>query len=79
MTETECFRDAFRDQLHELSKQPNSKRQNLAVTSSVFLALEASYFSLIVKSQLGKLVLQNYVFLVIQEIEQNCTETWWND
>ena len=23
MTETKCFRDAFRDQLHELSEQPN--------------------------------------------------------
>ena len=23
MTETKCFRDAFRDQLHELSGQPN--------------------------------------------------------
>ena len=25
MTETKCFRDAFRDQLHELSEQPNIK------------------------------------------------------
>ena len=24
MSETKCFRDAFRDQLHELSGQPNS-------------------------------------------------------
>ena len=24
MTEIKCFRDAFRDQLHELSGQPNS-------------------------------------------------------
>ena len=23
MTETKCFRDVFRDQLHELSGQPN--------------------------------------------------------
>ena len=26
MTETKCFRDAFRDQLHELSAQPNNPR-----------------------------------------------------
>ena len=25
MTQTKCFRDAFRDQLHELSGQPNKK------------------------------------------------------
>ena len=24
MTETKCFRDAFRDQLHELSRPPNT-------------------------------------------------------
>ena len=24
MTETKCFRDVFRDQLHELSGQPNN-------------------------------------------------------
>ena len=31
MTETKCFRDAFRDQLYELSGQPNITLQNNAI------------------------------------------------
>ena len=29
MTETQCFRDAFRHQLHELSEQPNTMFCNI--------------------------------------------------
>ena len=34
MTESKCFRDAFRDQLHELSGQPNMKKFNYRVDES---------------------------------------------
>ena len=31
MTETKCFRDAFRDQLHELSGQPNIIKRSVPI------------------------------------------------
>ena len=40
MTETKCFRDPFRDQLHELSGQPNILiSDNYSAARFVFLSV----------------------------------------
>ena len=57
MTETKCFRDAFRDQLHELSQQPN-----------IFLTFQNN---VIINPYFVKIYIIKSILLILMTIQSN--------
>ena len=76
MTETKCFRDAFRDQLHELSGQSNMKVKVSSFSSFEFSVFCFSIFLLFDIFIIGYFYIRHSYFRhlyrdVIQENNQN--------
>ena len=65
MTETKCFRDGFRDQLHELSGQPNITSDQVKSSQNPFITKSSHYV----------------IFFSSQIIEQvkSCSKNYFKD